>query len=183
MKIRTGNDSFDVESMVSKLEYFARQQDLSWDWEFLLYSKNRRGLGPDREGLLRYSSILEVILEECPTGRPSLAQLKLVWLELNRKWKIKANCKVGESDEDWAYNCGDMLRIMCDGVINLSKSKTVYLTPEVKALQQLVKAEVEIVGHKNVKVENRRVNEKERQQFSHLRLRRHLRRNEYCSVM
>ena len=93
MKFRQTNDHFDVDKMRDQLAQFAKLKDLGWDWEFSMYSKDRRGLGPDRKGLEFYQEILDIVLHLSPAGQPSLALLKIVFVELEKKEQDSCLCK------------------------------------------------------------------------------------------
>ena len=143
-KVRTPNDECGPDDMEAALEGFAKDKSFALDWELEQYEKRRRGQGPDREGLEHYYDLLMVVISLCPYGQPALAMLRLVWLSLNKRFKIRNPAhaaKVGASEDGWAHGCADRLRVACQHLKDLCTSPggSEYCSKKVRGLISKVK--------------------------------------------
>ena len=110
------------------------------DWEGSFYAKSRRGQGPDRAGLKTYHTLLKSILLVCPSGFPSHVRLRETWLYLNKRHGIMhpelvALCK---DPIAWADELADRFKLMLKHVVDLSDSRSTFVTPPVKELMSMV---------------------------------------------
>jgi hypothetical protein len=140
-KSGTTADNFEVDFMVEQLEPYARLKDCPFDWELAHYAKSRRTQSADRDGLMLYHILLAIVLTLAPFGYPSLGLLKIVWGELQRKFKIMSRELTAVYDgklDSWASLCCERVRLACRHVVDLKRSKTTWVGKEVKSLLDLV---------------------------------------------
>jgi hypothetical protein len=140
---RTSNDIFCTEALFEALKVFAMIKKLAWDFEFMEYAKSRRCQGPDREGLEYYFEALEAVLKFAPGGFPSLALLRIIWVQLQDNFDVMADevkAKYKKSGVNaWATDAGDKIRLMCSHVMDLKRSGSTFLSPKLQALVALIK--------------------------------------------
>ena len=137
---RPPNDTFDVDRLVADLEPYAKLRSCPFDWEFNRYLKSRRQQAPDREGLTFYYLILTTVLMHAPSCFPKQKLLRCTWLELSRRHCIK-DPAWGQKKPvlDWANECADSVRICTWHLLELKRSRTQYVTHEIKTmLNQIV---------------------------------------------
>ena len=140
-KSRTQNDSFDPDAMYSDLEVYAKQKKPPFDFEMAAYAAVKRSQPIDRDGLVHYFLLLQIILKHAPGCYPSLALLRSVWLRLQDVYTImsKDMSKVYEkSIEKWADQCADKIRIACKHVLALANGASPYLHEKLKVLTRMV---------------------------------------------
>ena len=109
---RPRNDYFDVHALVAALSPLAGMKASACpiDWELVHYPKSRRSQAPDRQGLEKYSALLLIILQYAPRCFPNHNLLKMVYLDLHRKFGImSAQSMETTSPVDWADTCADHL--------------------------------------------------------------------------
>ena len=134
-------DKIDVNLLVDDLTPLANQKRCGFDWELAKYGKSSKQQGPDREDIQTYHKLLEIILRHAPYGFPSTVGLKLTWRQLHEDYKImdpKLIHKYEGKLDAWATECADKISIACKHVADLKRSKTAYVTKEVKALMDQV---------------------------------------------
>ena len=93
---------------------------LAFSWDGSLYGRPARGSSPDKAGLVSHSPALRGLLEAAPSGFPSQASLRNVFLLADSKFQILG------IDEKWRFkecnNAADLWRKMCADVYNLAKN-------------------------------------------------------------
>jgi len=124
MAPRARNDVFDTQALQEALSEWARRKDCPFDWEFSMYSKKRRSQGPDREGILFYKPLVMVVVQFAPTCQPGHVQLRELWLNLLKKYKIMSpELSAQHKDVDqWASEAGDKLRLMLKHILAIKKA-------------------------------------------------------------
>ena len=140
---RSSTTKFPVADLVETLSVHAQLKHCGFDFELSNYSKTRRSQGPDRAGLLHYHILLQGVLKHAPNGFPNHMILKETWLALNKKYDIMdQHLKLsGMALPAWADSCADSVCRACRHVVDLSRSGTDFLHPDVKALADSIREE------------------------------------------
>ena len=134
-KTRSGSDRFDVARLVALLDPVAALKQQPCDWEFALYAKPRRAQAPDRAGMVTYLPILRHLVSVAPRCLPAHTLLRHTWLELNSQHKIRdVSHGRKQSDHDWADECAGAGRVVMKHIMDLAKSGTKFLVPELREL-------------------------------------------------
>eukprot|EP00974_Lingulodinium_polyedra_P004143 389123-Lingulodinium_polyedra.AAC.1 len=137
-RFRTPNLPFDVAALCDSLAEHARLKDCPYDFELIRYSKTKRSLGPDREGMIFYAPLLKKVLAACPTAFPPLAQLRSVWAYLDRKFSVRSQEHQHEDVVLWAEFCANNLRVCLRRMVDLKKSSSEYCCPDLQELLDMV---------------------------------------------
>jgi hypothetical protein len=137
---RSCNDVFDISAMVEALRPAALAREPPWpDWQLARYGKVRRSQAPDREGLLQYRSLLDIILGFAPGCYPSHKLLREVWMELDRCHGIKGQACSSLPVGSWADSAADAIRIAMRHLLEIHRSRTTFVPMELKKLLAKVK--------------------------------------------
>jgi hypothetical protein len=90
-----------------------------------------------------YFEVLQAVLKFAPGGFPSLALLRIIWMQLHENFDVMADdvkAKYKKSGvHAWATDAGDKLRVMCSHLMDLKKSGSTFLSPKLQALVALIK--------------------------------------------
>ena len=134
----TSCDRFDPGELEHLLEPHAKLKQPSCDFGFEDYGK-KRSQGPDREGLLKYAVLLELILSLCPRGLPMKSLVMITLSELDRKHNVRTELTKQQKEQDWLDKTSDRICTAARHVRDLAKSRTTYLHPKLKELTAMIK--------------------------------------------
>jgi len=141
---RPRNDYFDAHALVAALSPLAGMKASACpiDWELVHYPKSRRSQAPDMQGLEKYAALLLIILQYAPRCFPNHNLLKMVYLDLHRKFGImSAQSMETTSPVDWAETCADHLKLLCYHVLLLHRSRTTFVSAQLKEVLPMVRDE------------------------------------------
>ena len=101
----------------------------------------KRGDKGDRDGLVQYFSLLQVVLKHAPACYPALVLLRAVFMLLQSKHSImsKLHAKQFEKREQMrADMCGHQVRAATKMVLKLAQADSPYVDPKIKELMAMV---------------------------------------------
>ena len=117
---RSHNDVVDCSSLYSSLAELAKLKASSFDWGIQRYAKSRRSQGPDREGLILYEEVLDIIIRHAPACLPGHVPLRDCWKKLHREHDIKD--APDKSVMQWANDAAETLRLQLKHIRSIKES-------------------------------------------------------------
>ena len=139
-KDRVQNDHFNPDDMYGDLVVYASKKKEVFDWEMADFDAKRGDKG-DRDGLVQYFSLLQVVLKHAPACYPALVLLRAVFMLLQSNHSImsKLHAKQFEKKEQmWADMCGHQVRAATKMVLKLAQADSPYVDPKIKELMAMV---------------------------------------------
>ena len=107
----------------------SHKEGLKFSWDGACYSKSSRNCRPDPFSLVDHAVFLEVLAKHAPTGYPSWATLKVLFVQLHKYYQIfeEASKSLGDAfnEEEVAGEAADQWRLMLKHCLEIAGSKKV----------------------------------------------------------